>query len=455
MIGDRIFMNKKGKIKGKRNYTTIILVSFLLVILVGAGLLCLPFATAEGFTTSFHTALFTATSATCVTGLIVVDTATHWTVFGKIVIILLIQIGGLGIMTIISLIAIFLAKNSSLSSRTLAMQAAGAVSYQEVKRTLKTIFIGTGSFEFLGACVLSIRFIPRFGVLKGVAYSFFHSVSAFCNAGFDIFGTENGASLTQFSNDPLVLITIALLIIFGGIGFIVWGDTARHGVHVKRYSFHSKIALTTTFVLLVFGTASLLVTEMNASFSDMDWGEKILNAFFQSTTLRTAGFAAVDQASLSSAGTVISYFLMFIGGTAGSTAGGLKTTTFAVLVLTVVTILRRRNEIVVFKRKISEKSIKSACSIAFVYLAAIIASTVLICAVDRMSATDVAFETVSAIGTVGLTKGITPQLGLVSEYVIIVLMFAGRLGGMSFMLAFSTAKSKQVTERPSENVIIG
>ncbi|MBO4572597.1 MAG: Trk family potassium uptake protein [Clostridia bacterium] len=449
-------MAKKGKIKGKSNYTTVILISFLLVILVGAGLLCLPFAAASGTPTDFTTALFTATSATCVTGLVVTDTAAHWSIFGKIVIIALVQIGGLGIMTIISLIAIIFAKNSSLRSRTLAMQAAGAVSYQDVKNILKTIFIGTGSFEFVGACVLSIRFIPRYGFLKGVAFSLFHSISAFCNAGFDIFGTENGSSLTQFSSDPLVLITIAVLIIVGGIGFIVWSDIKKHGLHLKRYSFHSKIALTTTLLLITLGSAALLFTEYDASFGKMDLGVKIMNAFFQSVTLRTAGFSAVDQATLSPSGTVISYFLMFIGGTTGSTAGGIKTTTFAVLVLTLVAIVRRRNEIVVFKRKISDKSIINACSIAFVYIAAVLASIVAVCAAENgATVSDVTFETISAIATVGLSKGITPHLSVLSRYVLIVLMFVGRIGGLSFMLAFSNAKTTKTTERPTETVLIG
>ena len=448
-------MQKRLKIKNGVNYTTIILFSFLLVILFGAGLLCLPFSSSSGNWTNFTTALFTSTSATCVTGLIVEDTYSFWSPFGKGVILVLIQIGGLGIMTIISLISLFLMKNSSLRSRTMAMQAAGAVSYQTIKNTLKTIFIGTAISELTGAILLSISFIPRYGLWRGIKVSVFHSVSAFCNAGFDIFGTKYGSSLEHFKNDPLVLLTIAALIIVGGIGFIVWGDFAKNGIKVKKYSFHSKIALTTTVALLTVGTAGLLATEYNHAFAEMSFGDKLLNAFFQSTTLRTAGFAAVDQATLSDSGTIISDVLMFIGGTAGSTAGGLKTTTFAVLVLTVVTILRRRDEIVVFKRKIGDKSIKSACSIAFVYLAAVITSSILICAIDGFTLSDTVFEVISAVGTVGLSKGLTGTLGIASRYIIILLMFAGRIGGLSFMLAFSKTKATQTTERPTETVMIG
>ena len=448
-------MKKKVKIKAHLNITTIILLSFLLVILVGAGALCLPFSSATGSWTDFTTALFTATSATCVTGLIVRDTASFWSPVGKVIIILLIQIGGLGIMTIISIIAMVFGKNASLRTRTIAMQTAGAVSYQSVKNTLKTIFVGTAAFEFTGAAILSIRFIPKFGLGRGVVFAIFHSVSAFCNAGFDIFGLENGASLAQFSSDPLVLITISLLIIIGGIGFIFWSDVAAHGVHLKKYSFHSKIALMMTLILLSVGSVGLFVTERNAAFSEFDLGTQMLNAFFQSTTLRTAGFAAVDQASLSPAGTFISYVLMFIGGTAGSTAGGLKTTTFAVLVLTAITTLRRRDDIVLFKRKVAQKSVRDATAIGIIYLTAVVVSTIFICAFDSLPTKDVVFETISAVATVGLSTGITAALSVASKYVIILLMFAGRIGGLSFMLAFSAANKPLTTERPTETILIG
>ena len=447
----------KKKRKGKRsiNYTSIILLSFLLVIIVGAGLLTLPISSKSGDWTDITTALFTATSATCVTGLIVVDTGTFWSPFGKIVILILIQVGGLGIMTIISLIAIIFAKNSSLHSRSLAMQAAGAVSYHTVYDILKVIFIGTAVCEFTGACILSIRFIPKFGVWRGIWFSVFHSVSAFCNAGFDVFGTSNGSSLTQFASDPLVLITIAALIIIGGIGFIVWGDVIKHGIHFKLYSFHSKVALSTTVALLLIGTGTMALTERNSAFEGMTIAEKILNAFFQSTTLRTAGFASVDQADLSSGGTVISYILMFIGGTSGSTAGGVKTTTFAIFVLTVITTIARKNDIVVFKRRIADKTIKDACSIIFIYLLNVIVATIAICTIDGFTTADTLFETVSAMATVGLSRGITASLSTASRYIIIFLMFVGRIGGLSFILAFSSTKKSQSTDRPTGPVIIG
>ena len=445
---------KKRKIKGL-NVTTIILFSFLLVILLGAGLLVLPFSSGSGQWTDFTTALFTATSATCVTGLIVVDTGTYWSTFGKVVILLLIQIGGLGIMTIISLIAIIFAKSSSLRSRNIAMQAAGAESYQTIKAILVNIFVGTAVSEFIGAVVLSIRFIPKFGVLKGIGLSFFHSISAFCNAGFDIFGTDNGGSLMQFADDPLVLITIALLIIVGGIGFIVWGDVVKHGVHLKKYTFHSKITLSMTLILLVFGTGFFWLSEKDFAFENMPVAKQALHAFFQATTLRTAGFAAVDQANLSSSGTMVSYVLMFIGGSSGSTAGGIKTTTFAVLVLTFITTIGRREHIVIFKKKISDKSIKDALAIATIYLFVVISATIAICKIDGFTAADTLFETVSAMGTVGLTKGITSGLSPASRYIIILLMFVGRIGGLSFVLAFSKTQKSMTTERPNGPVIIG
>jgi len=448
-------LKKRKKFKGL-NVTTIILFSFLLVILLGAGLLCLPFATKEAHWTDFTTALFTATSATCVTGLIVVDTGTYWSVFGKIVILILIQIGGLGIMTIISLISIIFAKNSSLRSRSIAMQAAGAQSFQSVAEVLKRIFIGTGICEFLGAAVLSIRLIPRFGLLKGIWYSLFTSISAFCNGGFDIFGPIDGnTSLVPFANDPLILLTIASLIILGGIGFLVWGDFIKYKLNFKKYSFHSKIALVTTALLLFFGTGLLLITERSDAFSSMPVSIKVLNAFFQATTLRTAGFASVDQATLSPSGTIISYILMMIGGSPVSTAGGIKTTTFAVLFLTVMTTIARRKDIVVYKKRIADKTIKDAFSIVFIYLMTTLAATIAICAIDGFSVADALFETISAIATVGITRGITSSLSIISRYIIIFLMFVGRIGGLSFILAFSSVSKSMTTERPTGLIVIG
>ncbi len=447
-------MRKKNrKIKKRLSYTQIIILSFLAVILLGAGLLTLPISSATHEWTDITTALFTATSATCVTGLIVVETGAYWSLFGQIVILVLIQIGGLGIMTLLSIILLFLSNNASLRNRTMAMQSSGIITYSDVRSTLSKVLIGTFAFEFLGTIVLSIRFIGDYGILKGVWFAIFHSVSAFCNAGFDIFGT--GKSLIDYNLDPLVLITIACLIVIGGIGFFVWNDISKHKLRFKKYSLHSKLALTTTFLLITLGSCLFYVTEQNNALQEFSTGNKILNAIFQSVTLRTAGFASVDQASLSGGGTILSYFFMFIGGTTGSTAGGIKTTTFAVLVLTFLASIKRKTEVGAYKRRLTETTVRNAFNIAFIYIMAIVVASVAICTIDGISAQKVVFEVISAIGTVGLSQGVTSLLSMASRYVIIALMFVGRIGGFTFILAFSKPKSSNLTERPNEDIMIG
>ncbi len=447
-------MRKKNrKLKKRLGYTQIIILSFLAVILLGAGLLCLPISSNAKEWTDFTTALFTATSATCVTGLVVVETGVYWSLFGQIVILFLIQIGGLGIMTLLSIILLILSDNSSLRNRTMAMQSSGIITYSDVRSTLRKVLIGTFSFEFIGAIVLSIRFIGEFGILKGIWFAIFHSVSAFCNAGFDIFGT--GQSLINYNTDPLVIVTIACLIVIGGIGFFVWNDISKHKLSFKKYSLHSKLALTTTLVLITLGSVVFYFTEQNGALAGLSTGNKIMNAIFQSITLRTAGFAAIDQASLSGGGTILSYFLMFIGGTTGSTAGGIKTTTLAVLVLTFLSSIKRKTEVGAFKRRINDSTVKNAFNIAFIYLASIIVASITICAIDGFSASIVTFEVISAIGTVGLSQGITALISTYSRIVLILLMFIGRIGGFTFILAFSKPKSKNLTERPNEDIMIG
>lgn len=450
---------KKTHRKFHIGYTQLILISFLLAILVGSLLLTLPVSSAAGEWTDFTSCFFTATSATCVTGLTVKDTLTHWSTFGHVVIILMIQLGGLGIMTIFSLFSVIVSKNSSLRTRALAMQSSGAISLQSVYSFLKRIIKGTFLCEFLGAIALGVRFVPKFG-LKGVWYAVFHSISAFCNAGFDLSGPETG-SLIGYNGDPLVMLTIAFLIISGGIGFTVLDDLVKHKLRLHYYSLHSKITITVTFCLLVFGTAAFFGLEYDnpLTMADMSVGEKLLNSFFQATTLRTAGFYSVSQAGLSEGSVLLSDVLMFIGGSAGSTAGGIKTTTFAVLLLSVVTSFKRKGVATVFKRKLSDENVKNAHSIALVYLFAIITATIVVCAIDKdvagVTARAVAFEVTSAIATVGSSMGITASLSVASKYILIFLMFVGRIGGLTFLLAFAGNKGKQETTRPCENIVIG
>ncbi len=442
------------KSKFKLSPAKFLALGFLAIIFVGALLLCLPIASYEE-NTSFIDALFTATSATCVTGLVTLTTATHWTLFGKIVIILLIQIGGLGFMTFISLSAILANKRFSLHERKLMVQATGSLELSGILKLIKQVVFGTAIIEGAGALVLSIRFwTSGYGFLGGLWRGIFHSISAFCNAGFDILGDD---SLESFSNDPLVLITISLLIIIGGIGFLVWNDFIAHGFKMKKYKLHSKLALVATGILLVGGTILLYITERNGAFTGMNEGQKWLNAFFQSVTLRTAGFASVNQASLSYGGNVVSVVFMLIGGSPGSTAGGIKTITFAIVILNAICFARNKDSLTAFKKRIHDSTVKQACAIMTLYLLATCIVTVTIALIEgnSFSLGNIVFEVVSAIATVGLTQGITPFLSVASKLILCFTMYFGRLGGLTLLLAIAEKQQSAKIERPYEKILIG
>lgn len=442
------------KRKFKLSPAQFLALGFLAIIFVGALLLCLPFASIEG-NTSFIDALFTATSATCVTGLVTLTTATHWTLFGKFVIILLIQIGGLGFMTFISLSAILANKRFSLHERKLMVQATGSLELSGILKLIKQVVCGTAIIEGVGALILSIRFwTSGYSFSGGLWRGIFHSISAFCNAGFDILGSD---SLESFNNDPLVLITISLLIIIGGIGFLVWNDFIAHGFKVKKYKLHSKLALVATGILLVCGTILLYITERNGAFIGMNEGQKWLNAFFQSVTLRTAGFASVNQASLSSVGNVVSVAFMLIGGSPGSTAGGIKTITFAVVLLNAICFARNKDSLTAFKKRIHDSTVKQACAIMTLYLLAtcIVAVAIALIEGDSFSLGNIIFEVVSAVATVGLTQGITPFLSVASKLILCFTMYFGRLGGLTLLLAIAQKQESAKIERPYEKILIG
>lgn len=442
------------KSKFKLSPAKFLALGFLAVIFVGALLLCLPIASYEG-NTSFIDALFTATSATCVTGLVTLNTATHWTLFGKIVIILLIQIGGLGFMTFISLSAILANKRFSLHERKLMVQATGSLELSGILKLIKQVVCGTAIIEGIGALILSFRFWTKgYSFLGGLWRGIFHSISAFCNAGFDILGSD---SLESFNSDPLVLITVSLLIIIGGIGFLVWNDFIAHGFKIKKYKLHSKLALVATGILIIGGMVLLYITERNGAFLGMNEGQKWLNAFFQSVTLRTAGFASVNQASLSSGGNVVSVALMLVGGSPGSTAGGIKTITFAVVILNAICFARNKDSLTAFKKRIHDSTVKQACAIMTLYLLATCTVAVLICLIegDRFSLGSIIFEVVSAIATVGLTQGITPFLSVASKLILCFTMYFGRLGGLTLLLAIAEKQHEAKIERPYEKILIG
>ena len=441
-------------VKMKMTNTRIIAISFALVILVGALLLCTPFASASGSWTNPVDALFTATTATCVTGLVVVDTAAHWSLFGQIVILILIQLGGIGFMTLITLFSFFVHRQVSLHERRLLLQSVGSLQMSGVMATFRQILIGTFLMEGLGAALLSIRFYPMYGS-KGIWYAVFHSVSAFCNAGLDLFGSEGSASLSAFRNDPLVSGVIMMLIVMGGLGFLVWDDLMRNFFRPRRLRLHTKMVLCTTGALLLGGWVLLFITEYNHAFAGMSFGERLMASLFQSVTTRTAGFYTVDQTALSDSGALASICLMFVGGSPGSTAGGIKTTTMLIFVLSILRFSRNRETVIFGKRRIENRIVRQAGAVVGVYLFMALLATLLISAMEDAAFLDVLYETVSAVATVGLSRNLTPTLCIGSKLVLILLMYAGRLGGLSLFLALGETAKPEPLKRPVEKVLIG
>ena len=350
--------------------TQIIVLGFLGLILLGGLLLSLPVSGTSGESTPFLDALFTSTSATCVTGLVVYDTLTHWSVFGQIVILVLIQIGGLGFMTVMTLFSMLMRRQIGLRERMLLVQSAGGMELAGIVRLIRRILFGTLLFEGAGAVLLSIRFVQDFGWGEGLYKSVFTSISAFCNAGFDLLG--NSTSLAPYADDPLVLIPIMLLILIGGIGFLVWNDLYQFGFRFSKYSLHTKLVLTASAVLVLGGAVLFFALEQNHVLAGKPLGEQVLGAFFLSVTPRTAGFATVDYAALSEPGYLLTLLWMMICGSAGSTAGGLKITTVLVLLFDAVAAVRQMPQITVFKRRIEEKMVRQATAVALVYLAILV-----------------------------------------------------------------------------------
>lgn len=444
-----------SKIKSNITYTRIIAFSFFSVILVGTLLLYLPISAKNGDFTPIIDCLFTATSATCVTGLVVYDTYSHWSLFGQIVILLLIQIGGLGFMTVITMFSIFMKRHFSLHERRLLMASASTMRISGIVTMVKHIVIGTLSVELFGAAILTTCFYKDMGLPMAIWYGVFHSISAFCNAGFDIMGQFDTPSLTAYVGDPVVTITIMLLIITGGLGFLVWGNILFSKFRLHKMELHSKIVIITTTFLILFGGILLYMTEYHHAFSTLAPGEKWLAAFFQSVTTRTAGFNTVDQASLSNAGSIISTILMFIGGSPGSTAGGIKTTTFAIIIMNIFSSTSNSCDIIMFKRKVSHQIVNQAYAIGSIYLLLVLCSTIMICAIEPLGLRETSFEVVSAIGTVGLSMGVTSVLSATSKLIIIFLMYSGRIGGLSLVLTLAEKKDKIHLDRPTEKIVIG
>lgn len=442
--------------KLKLSHTQIIALGFFLMIVLGTALLSLPIASQSGQRAPLLTALFTATSASCVTGLVLVDTATYWTTFGKTVIILLIQIGGLGFMTIATLFFLLLRRKVGLRQREVLVDSINTTEVGSVLRLLKTISVGTLVVELSGACLLAIRFIPQFGLGRGIAYSLFHSISAFCNAGFDLMGVlEPYSSFVAYSGDWLLNLTLIALICIGGLGFLVWDDILKNGLRVRRYNFQTRMVLSVSAILLFGGAVVIWALERRATGAGLPVDEQILTALFASATARTAGFNTVDLAAMSDGGKLATILLMFVGGSPGSTAGGVKTTTVAVLFVAAVATVRHKYCPNVLGRRISSDLIQKALSVALINLGFALVGSLLLCGLQSLPLTDVLFECFSAIGTVGMTTGITRELNTASSLVIAVMMFVGRVGSVSLAMAFVEKKARPSVTYPTENLTIG
>lgn len=446
----------KKKWHDKLTATQTIAMGFLLIIFLGTMLLMLPVSSSSGEFTNPLTALFTATSATCVTGLVVVDTYAYWSVFGRCTILALIQIGGLGFMTIGVFVAIFLRRNIGLKERGILQESMNTLQIGGIVKLVKKITIGTFAMEGIGAVLLSIRFIPRMGFAEGICNGIFHSVSAFCNAGFDLMGKFGPySSLVDYSDDIVVNLTVMLLIVIGGIGFVVWDDLNKKKFRFKEYQLHTKLVLLVTFILVFGGALLIFLFERNHLMADMGAKETVLTSLFASVTARTAGFNTVDVAQMSVSSKLLTVVLMFIGGSPGSTAGGIKTTTFAVMLIFVWANLRNSYGSNVFGRRLDEGEIKKASIVVTINLVLAISAAMFICAVQPLPLEDVIFEVFSAIGTVGMTTGITRDLTVVSRIVIILLMYCGRIGSMTFALSFTERKKVAPVQLPAEKIIIG
>lgn len=482
----------KAKIIRKLSAWQILCLSYLVVILVGALLLSLPIATRAGEgRTPFVKALFTTTSATCVTGLVSFDTNIHWTTFGQIVILALIQLGGLGVMTFISLLFRAMGK-LSLSNTKVLMADKGENNRSELKRLFRRILLGSLLLEGIGAILLSVRFVQDFGWGKGIYYGIFHSISAFCNAGFDLMGglftggglVENASSfscaltgdsfvsLTHYATDPLVSLTICALVIIGGLGFYVWGDLMDRKFSLKKVSLHTRIVLTMSCFLLFFGTALFMIFEWNNpeyAQKGYNFGERLLVCFFNATTPRTAGFNTSDMASLSDSGFFLTIILMFFGGAPASTAGGIKVTTTFVVLMGIISVFRGNRDIEIGKRRIHNALLRQALAVFVSCLAIVTTANLIICAIEQPRAGHYPaellqntpffkaclMETFSAMGTVGLSLGITPYLHSVSLLILCLLMYAGRVGVVTLGLAFAEKKTKSLIRKPIGDVLIG
>ena len=442
------FIHKKNRFTSFQ----IIILGFIAVILIGALLLMLPVSSKAGIITPFNEALFTSTSAVCVTGLVVQDTATYWSWFGQGIILVLIQIGGLGVITIAVSFALLSGRKISLMQRSVMQEAISAPKVGGIVRLTGFVLKGTFLVEFTAAFIMMPVFVKDFGA-KGIWMAIFHSISAFCNAGFDLMGTENVkyASLTSYISHPLINITIMLLIIIGGIGFLTWEDILKNKYRIKSYRMQTKVILTTSLLLILFPAFFFFFRD----FADMPMKERIFSSLFQAVTPRTAGFNTADLTMMTEDGLGIVIALMLVGGSPGSTAGGMKTTTLAVLIANTLACFRRKEDAQMFGRRIENSTVKNAATIFMMYIVFFFGGAIVISAVEDLSFSTCLFETASAIGTVGLTLGITPGLGVISQIILMILMFLGRVGGLTLIYAALSGSGKKISKLPQEKMTVG
>ncbi len=443
---------KKLKIRKKISTFQIILLGFASVIIFGALLLMLPISSSSREITPFLDSLFTATSAVCVTGLVVFDTATHWSLFGQIIILLMIQIGGMGFVTVAAAFALVSGRKIGLFERDALKEAFSAPNVGGIVKLTGFIVSVVFVIEFIGAIIMMPVFCRDFGA-NGVWMAIFHSVSAFCNAGFDIMGNNTGefSSLTSYSAQPVINLTVMYLVVFGGIGFMVWDDARAHKFSLRKYKTQSKVVLILSGLLIIIPAVYFFFAE----FSNLPFGERLFASLFQSVTPRTAGFNTANLTLMKESSLAIIICLMLIGGSPGSTAGGIKTTTVAVLIAAVISVFRKKNDVDLMKRRIEEKTVKNALTIALMYIVLFLLSGIVISAVENLPLFSCLFETASAIGTVGLTLGITPSLGIASKLILIGLMFFGRVGGLTLIYAAIGGSKAQVSKYPIDKITVG
>ena len=445
-----------AKMRNRLTRTQWIAVGFFIIILCGTSLLMLPVSSRETSWTDPLSALFTATSATCVTGLAVVDTYQHWSLFGQLVILLMIQIGGLGFVTIGVTILLLMGRRIGLADRGLLKDSVNTLELGGIVRLAKLIVKGTLWIEGIGAVLFSLRFVPEFGLLEGIYYGIFHSVSAFCNAGFDLMGRfEAYSSLVRYENDWLINLTAVGLILSGGLGFVVWRDLEKNRFHIRKYTLHTKMVLTALVVLVAVPTGLFWLLERNNVLAGLDGSGQFLGALFAAVTPRTAGFNTTDVGAMTDAGKLLTLILMLIGGNPGSTAGGVKTTTVMVLLCYIISMIQRRDGVNIYGRRLEDGMIEKAAVVFTLTLSMAVTAAFLICALDGLPLTDVLLETFSAVDTVGMTTGITRQTSTGSRIILILLMYCGRIGSLSFALVFTDKKQKSGLRQPMERINIG